>query len=435
MKLTATILILTILTLAGCVVTPTPTTPTLTTVPRSPTPTATETEAPTATLTPTPAPTATATLPPLPAGNLLENGGFEGAYQSYPGWLVAPGWQPWYADTWEGVDLGRPEFAEEVLLSSGGVSWRIRHGDKAQKMFTTWQTHRAGLWQMVEVPEAGLLEASAWVQVWSSDCDVNCVSPLGPGVVCGSPNTHGDYSVAVGLEAGGVLTWQELHLPYDAVYDGWNRLAVRAVAEAGETVTFWLRGSAKWAVKHNDAYWEDAALKYVGAPEPARLRVCLPRHRLACALRASRQARRGQALPAAALDDAEKVGLSWVRYGLHGPNANWENPLCAVPTELDVEFAEVRNVDDVAVNLAGWELSNGAGDTFVLPAFVLRPGEKVRVWSADREDGQADLFMRRSDEFFANSDGVAALRNARGEKRGRLCWEEAGSEPYDCQTE
>ena len=204
--------------------------------------------------------------------NLLVNPSFEGDfYFDPPSSLVAQGWTTWFVKS-RPTDH-RPEWNEEVLLGGGKVSWRVRHGDKAQKMFSSFSTHEGGFYQQVNVIPGSELEFSIWVQVWSSDCDKNCVSPLEPGVVCPSPNTHGNYRVSVGIDPTGgtdplapTVRWREYRLPYDIPYDVWNRLVITATAEAHQ-VTVFTRGWAEFQVKHNDSYWEDAMLRYLSTPE------------------------------------------------------------------------------------------------------------------------------------------------------------------------
>lgn len=204
--------------------------------------------------------------------NLLTNPSFEGAYRSDPpSSLMAEGWTSWFREP-RPTDH-RPEWNEEVLLGEGKVSWRVRHGDKAQKMFSSFSTHEGGFYQQVNVVPGTELEFSVWVEVWSSDCDKPCKSQLEPGTVCPSQNTHGNYRVSVGIDpAGGTdplaskVQWREYRLRWDIPYDVWNRLSITATAQANQ-VTVFTRGWAEFDVKHNDSYWEDAKLAYVTPPE------------------------------------------------------------------------------------------------------------------------------------------------------------------------
>ncbi|RME42339.1 MAG: hypothetical protein D6791_17995 [Chloroflexi bacterium] len=205
--------------------------------------------------------------------NLLVNPSFEGDFYQPPeslSSLVAQGWSIWFVDPRPTDHI--PEWNEEVLLGQSKLSWRVRHGDKAQKMFSSFSTHQGGLYQQVNVVPGSDLEFSIWVEVWSSDCDKNCISPLEPGVVCPSQNTHGNYRVSVGIDPTGgtdplasTVHWKAYRLPYDIPYDTWNRLVITDTAQASQ-VTVFTQGWAEFRVKHNDSYWEDAALTYITPP-------------------------------------------------------------------------------------------------------------------------------------------------------------------------
>lgn len=204
--------------------------------------------------------------------NLLVNASFEGDYYfDPPSSLLAEGWSSWFSQS-RPTDH-RPEWNEEVLFSASKLSWRVRHGEKAQKMFSSFSSHQGGFYQQVYVVPGTVLEFSIWAEVWSSDCDKNCVSPLKPGVVCPSRNTHGNYRVSIGIDpTGGTdplapsVHWERYRLPWDIPYDVWNRLVVTDTAQAGQ-VTVFTEGWAEFPVKHNDSYWEDATLAYITPPE------------------------------------------------------------------------------------------------------------------------------------------------------------------------
>jgi hypothetical protein len=220
--------------------------------------------------------------------NLLVNPDFEEGFSIWQGTsevTVADGWVPWWVQgTEEQVREGyfkRPEFKPELereLRPDGTVRrfgvWFF-HGDKAQHYFNSFGTHDAGLYQQVPVPPGSYLEFSAWVRVHSSDCDDPCVSPLEPCNERG--NSHGAYRIAVGIDPQGAVPtslgapppdtviWSDLTVP---PYDTWVQVRVFAQAEA-DTVTVYLRGWPEWPVKHNDAYWDSAALHVLpGTPTP-----------------------------------------------------------------------------------------------------------------------------------------------------------------------
>ncbi|MFO7918087.1 MAG: hypothetical protein R6V13_08415 [Anaerolineae bacterium] len=211
---------------------------------------------------------------PNASPNLLTNPGFEDEFtpreDPYTGVLanelgVAEGWEPWYDNSqgcpaydprcedpdWYNV---RPEYkAEEATL-------RVRSGDKAQKFFTTYGTHTAGFYQMVEVPADSWVRFSVWTQVWSSNKDLPEHSFL-----------PGYYRLSVGIDPMGGTDWQSEDILWSEPtvrHDGWVQLQIEAYAEAKE-ISVWTRGAPIWAVKHNDSYWDDAELIVLeGTPRP-----------------------------------------------------------------------------------------------------------------------------------------------------------------------
>ncbi len=224
--------------------------------------------------------------------NLLVNPGFEEGYTQWQNASevnVANGWVPWWhqgtpQETAEGY-FRRPEYTAELAedIRNGRVyrfgTWFF-HGEKAQRYFTSYGTHDAGIYQQVTVNPGDWLEFSAWVRVHSSDCDDPCVSPL---QACNAKgNSHGTYRVAVGIDPLGrapaelgldppetgdqPIAWSPLEMP--PRYDTWVKLRAFAQAKSNH-VTVYLRGSPIARVKDNTVYWDEAILRVLpGTPEP-----------------------------------------------------------------------------------------------------------------------------------------------------------------------
>lgn len=209
-------------------------------------------------------------------GNLLVNPNFEDGFsQREDGAVnVALGWKPWYVVDAKNEYARRPEWSREFL---GLPSIRVLHGDFGQKVFNSWAVHDAGIYQTVtDVPIGATLEFSAWVQVWSSECDNICISPPTGTQGCRGL-TNGDYAVMVGIDPQGRapaargaalpdgIVWSEARA--DA-YDHWVQVKVRAVAQS-DIVTVYTRSLPRIAVKHNDSYWDTADLRVIASPSDA----------------------------------------------------------------------------------------------------------------------------------------------------------------------
>lgn len=217
--------------------------------------------------------------------NLLVNPDFEDGFSTHgaPELKLANGWEPWWVQGTEVLYNARPEWKGEWIWSP---SIRVMQGDYAQKFFTGFKTHTAGFYQRVAVPQGATLEFSTWVQVWSSDCDVVCISPLEP-CRSGSNNSHGNYHLSVGIDPFGnvpsedgagapsTVGWS----PERIEYDDWVQLRVTAQAQA-DHVTVYTRGRPEWPVKHNDSYWDAASLRVVGdeteTPTPTATQTTIP---------------------------------------------------------------------------------------------------------------------------------------------------------------
>jgi hypothetical protein len=198
--------------------------------------------------------------------NLLVNPGFEDGYSArldpYEPWkgpqgelTIANGWELWY-DNRDQCREGlccynfRPEYKPE----DGYVftdPQRVRSGRYAQKMFTLYSTHTAGLYQRVAVPEGSEVEFSIWVVVWSSSQSDPHHSTL-----------PGKYWLSVGIDPyGGVNPYSDRIIWSERIehYDEHVQLSVTAVAQA-DHVTVFTKAAPEWCVKHNDSYWDDARL-------------------------------------------------------------------------------------------------------------------------------------------------------------------------------
>ena len=206
--------------------------------------------------------------------NLLANPSFEGSYSSYvpPGGnpdcpagicttaQTAAGWTPWW---W--IVAGRddtlyanPEFKP---AEARDYASRVHSGDRAQQYFNFGRINTAGLFQQVTVPANANLRFSIWGMAWST------------GIAWDGPNSDVPYSaepttvnMRVGIDpTGGTdpfspnIVWSGTLNPYDQ----YALLSVDARAQ-GSVVTVFTYSSPSEPRKHNDIYWDDAALVPLG---------------------------------------------------------------------------------------------------------------------------------------------------------------------------
>jgi len=260
---------------------------------------------------------------------------------------VAEGWMPWWQEggTPEGVQDGgepgylwRPEYQAEDASRFGHR--RVRTGNWSQKVFSTFATHNAGLYQRVSgVPVGSRITFSCWVQVWSSQQDDPDVS-----------RRHGRYRTCVGIDPrGGTdplspdVAWGDMVEQYDA----WGRRSV-SVASASDTITVFARGTVQWRVKHNDAYWDQARLYAEPLVQPGADYMLLPE---------GADAAWYQAATPYLVRFRISAGQRWNDAALLGGTVVAVNPSAEQRTvlrdlELSVETIEAATPEDLALALA-----------------------------------------------------------------------------------
>lgn len=171
---------------------------------------------------------------------------------------MAPGWTPYWRShdpSDPGDTIVMPEYkpADSVWTDPA----RVRTGTAAQVYFTFWRTHEAGFYQQVAVTPGQTYCLSMWGHSWSAEDDDNAYS--GP--------VYGNFRQRVGLDPTGGTDWRSSNVVWGAQRvqpDTYELFVVTATAQAN-TITIYAYSHPEWAVKHNDAYWDDA---YLGEVEP-----------------------------------------------------------------------------------------------------------------------------------------------------------------------
>lgn len=161
--------------------------------------------------------------------------------------IVAQGWEPWYDHR-----VRRPEFKAEVPDVGEG---RVHSGGAAQKWFTLYDLHDAGIWQRINAVPGQWYLIRAWIYMWSSQED--------------DPNTSidpGKLHAMVGMNPWGhwpqhtATVWGK-----ELGQDQYNRyIQVECLAQAwGSEVSIVVRSWNEWKAKHNDIYVDDITVEQV----------------------------------------------------------------------------------------------------------------------------------------------------------------------------
>ena len=192
------------------------------------------------------------------ANPTLLNGTLEGPYtrRDADEVVIAHQWEPWFNNA-----KTRPEYKEETRDIGKG---RVHMGASAQKLFTLYALHEAGIWQRINATVDEWYLIRAWAYMWSSTEDDPDVS-----------HDPGKMHVSVGVNPWGhwpmhpATVWgRELGQDH---YNQWTQVTVLAQAWHDE-ISICVRSYNEWKAKHNDLYVDSITVEPVqvtiGAPAP-----------------------------------------------------------------------------------------------------------------------------------------------------------------------
>ncbi len=187
------------------------------------------------------------------AENLLTNGNFDGEFTALEGpepRNIATGWTPWHIPPSD----ASPSFANHDP-NYDVESDRIR-GDEgaAQKYFTLFATHQAGLYQQVEdVTSGATYRFSIFGYVWSSSFEDARIS-----------EDPGDVVLRVGIDPTGGTDGESEDIIWSTsatfFYDAYRQYAVIATAESS-SITVFVESTVGGPRANNYIYLDDALLE------------------------------------------------------------------------------------------------------------------------------------------------------------------------------
>ena len=211
--------------------------------------------------------------------NLLVNPGFEGIGKPQDNSLPNP--NNWTRDTFNGIPYG------EIFTPEGWVTWwqegdfkrpeckvipnehpfnsdpkRIHQGYYSGMCFTFFGKQNAGYFQVVRnIPPNSTVEGSFYAHAWSCSED-------NPPLSCGDPYA---FYFRVGIDPNGGTDPFSTNIVWGApsyIYDKFGKIGpVQATVGQSGVATLFIQAYGKWPNKHNDAYFDDAALTLVSAGE------------------------------------------------------------------------------------------------------------------------------------------------------------------------
>ena len=164
----------------------------------------------------------------------------------------------------DGRQYGRPEC--KVIPNVPpfvGPPARISNGHYSVQQFGFFRAIDSGVLQTVSGLEPhARVQLSAYAHAWTCDDDDHGATS------CGDPHS---LLFQVGIDPnGGTDPWSPAVVWASGYSLDTYRLIGPVEAEIGDggVVTVFLRATAKWSYKHNDVYWDDAALFYTSPPAP-----------------------------------------------------------------------------------------------------------------------------------------------------------------------
>ena len=189
--------------------------------------------------------------------NLLSNGGFEEPYITLDGDPlrdVAAEWNPWHME-----GPGSPSWQNrQPSYSSMDDEGDVREGSFAQRVASFYETHEAGMYQVVEtgITIGMKLEFSAYAHVWSNASEDRSVSEY-----------DGDVFVQVGIDPSGGSDPSSNEIIWSTLterYDEYIQHVVSAVSKSNQ-VTVYVRSLVLKPQAYSQILWDDAILREVEA--------------------------------------------------------------------------------------------------------------------------------------------------------------------------
>jgi hypothetical protein len=82
--------------------------------------------------------------------------------------------------------------------------------------------------------------------------------------------------------------------------------------------------------------------------------------------------------------------------------------------DMDGEFVRIENSGGIDIDMTAWTLCDEAGHQFTFPAFTLRLGSYVRIWTKSGANMATDLYWGKDKAVWNNEMDCAQLRDSTG---------------------
>ena len=90
------------------------------------------------------------------------------------------------------------------------------------------------------------------------------------------------------------------------------------------------------------------------------------------------------------------------------------------------EWVKIKNIGNNTAELEGWRMSSDTGNKYDFPAFTLKVGQTVTVWTNKKSINSNELSMNRDAEFWKDNKDCGYLKDDSRIKKDSFCYSSAG---------
>jgi hypothetical protein len=92
------------------------------------------------------------------------------------------------------------------------------------------------------------------------------------------------------------------------------------------------------------------------------------------------------------------------------------------------EWVKIKNIGNNTAEMEGWRISSDTGNKYDFPAFTLKVGQTVTVWTKTGSDSSSVLYMNRTEEFWKDNKDCGYLKDSSDPRNTKdsFCYESAG---------
>jgi hypothetical protein len=90
--------------------------------------------------------------------------------------------------------------------------------------------------------------------------------------------------------------------------------------------------------------------------------------------------------------------------------------------DLDTEYVEIENDGSRSVDMKGWKLRDENRNVYTFPAFTLKKGANVKVWTKAGTNTSSNLYWGRTAPVWNKKHDCAHLRDENGDRVDDMCY-------------